>query len=183
MIVFRCSLKVYQYFLKTPRFWATACSCLWSCSYHLAMTVLRLQTWSSHSFGLDHMMHHCAFNTCISVVYLGLLQCSPVIMNWSMPTGQVRFWTVKNPIMHPLPLFGPKGPPPVKKGVYLIPVKKGVGRPKKPREPQSDSVVEALAILKKKKAGKSCCTTGCCTTQVRQDSIHSSEIDCYWQSH
>ncbi len=49
-----------------------------------------------------------------------------------LPGGQCRldrfgfgcFSTVKNPIVHPLPVFGPKGPPPVKKGV---------GRPKKPQ--------------------------------------------------
>ncbi len=65
-----------------------------------------------------------------------------------LPGGQCRldrfgfgcFSTV-----HPLPVFGPKGPPPVKKGV---------GRPKKPHEPQSDAVVEVLAILKKKKQEK-----------------------------
>ena len=69
-----------------------------------------------------------------------------------LPGGQCRLdrfgfgclSTVKNPIVHPLPLFGPKGPPSVKKRV---------GRPKKPREPQSDAV-EALAILKKKKQEK-----------------------------
>ena len=70
-----------------------------------------------------------------------------------LPGGQCRLdrfgfgclSTVKNPIVHPLPVFGPKGPPPVKRGV---------GRPKKPHEPQSDAVVEALAIHKKKKQEK-----------------------------
>ena len=70
-----------------------------------------------------------------------------------LPGGQCRLdrfgfgclSTVKNPIVHPLPVFGPKGPPPVKRGV---------GRPKKPHEPQSDAVVDALAIHKKKKQEK-----------------------------
>ena len=44
-----------------------------------------------------------------------------------LPGGQCRldrfgfgcFSTVKDPIVHPLPVFGPKGPPPVKKAVVV----------------------------------------------------------------
>jgi len=59
------------------------------------MAVLRLQTCSSHSFGLDH---HCALPRAFAM----------------LPGGQCRldrfgfgcFSTVKNPIVHPLPVFG-----------------------------------------------------------------------------